>query len=118
MTNEAKNEKQPSAQKQEGIRVAQLLIAGANPQGIRVPHGDARGNGGHNHMAHTIVSGIHGDLKTEIEYRPWMRHFRVTCSRKHTQQEVKNEPEVVSWKPERPYFIHEAHIGSWMPVED
>lgn len=55
------------------IPVSLLLIAHANPHGVRLPEGN-----GTDRITHRVLAGTEGDIKTEIEFLPWMRRYRVT----------------------------------------
>lgn len=113
MSNEtaSKTPKATTEAPREGIRVAKLLVVSPNPAGVRVPV--AGRNGGSDHFAHSIEAGINGNWKTEIEFRPWMRHHRVTRFEKTSRTQGKEE--VIEWKPSGEFFIHETLVV-WSPV--
>lgn len=95
------------------IRIAKLIVAHANPNGVQIPDGlDGKGL----KQAHTLEGGVHGELKLEIEHRPWMRVFRITKCRRITNT-VDGKP-VESWIPMgRPYHLPDTWAVS-VPMDD
>lgn len=99
-----KQPKTPSEPARTPIRVDKLLIAHSNPNGIRLPDGS---EGKSDKMQHTVEAGEKSDIKTEIDFRPWLRMYRVAKSRKVTR--TVGDKEVASWAPMgKPFFIPEA----------
>lgn len=95
------------------IAVDRLLITHTNPHGVKMPEGpEGRGE----KMQHSLKSSTEGDIKTEIEFRPWMRAFRVKRTQRVTHTE--NGKEVATWKAMgKPFYIHETW-AVWVPVEE
>lgn len=105
MANEvATNQNKPAkTDERQGVPVSKLLIAHSNPHGVRVPYPGR--NGEKDHMLHSIEAGTFGDVRFEIEYRPWMRHHRV----------VRSVKEKTNWKPSHEFFLPESWCA-WIPV--
>jgi hypothetical protein len=96
------------------IQIARLLITAVNPSGVEVPHGP---EGKSVKRAHTIQSGMEGDIKTEIDHRPWLRVFRVT-KMKRTTRTGPSGKEIESYEPMgRPFHIPDSWAIS-EPVEE
>lgn len=93
------------------IRVAKLMIAHASAHGVRVPF-PARDT---TEIEHTITAEIREGLKTEIEFRPWLRHHRVARFDRVTKTE--NGKESVTWKLRGEFFIPETW-ATWAPVAE
>jgi hypothetical protein len=96
----------PNKPAQSPIRVARLLVVSTNPAGIRNPLDSDR-------VSHTLASGEAGDVRTEIEYRPWMRHHRV--SRATRVNNGTGKPD--TWKPIGAWYVHESMV-TWTPAEE
>lgn len=114
MTQTAADKTAPPAKptpERQPIAIEKLLITHANPHGVKLPHGyDGRGE----KMLHTVLAGVEGDVKTEIELLPWMASFRIKRSRKVTR--TGKDQEVVTWEPMgRPFFIHQTW-ACWVPA--
>lgn len=78
------------------IRIEKLLFTSANAYGVKLPDGT---DGRNERIVPFITAGVQGDIKVEIEWRPWLRMFRVTKSRKGSD----------GWLPMgRPFMIPEA----------
>ena len=87
------------------IAITKLLISHANPHGVKLPYGP---NGENARIVHHVKSGVDGDVRTEIEWRPWMRMYRVTRMKKVTRT-GKDGKEVLTWEPMgRPFLIPES----------
>ena len=79
------------------IPIRRLMFASANPHGIPLPSGP---DGRSEKISPNLHAGIHGDVKTEIEHRPWMRVFRVTRSKRVSRSGTgKDAKEIVTWEP-------------------
>lgn len=61
-------------------------------------------HGGHDHRVHALIAGTSNgrDVTIDIEYRPWMRHHRVTWQRGE-QQGV--------------FYVHES-VATWVPASE
>lgn len=110
-------ERMDSKPKQQGdrtpIRIEKLLIAHANAHGVNLPDGI---DGKSQRLNHTVKAGIEGDVKTDIEHRPWLRVFRVTKTKRVTRTEGKQEVE--SWVPMgRPFHLPDTWAVS-VPGDD
>lgn len=93
MTQDAQPQKKPTADRVP-IRIEKLILVSANAYGLKVPDGtDGRGE----RIIPHLTAGIQGDVKTEIEHRPWLRMYRVQKSRRITQTE--NGRSVELWHP-------------------
>ncbi len=113
------NAQKPQQQRPQGERtpipIARLLITHVNPAGVEVPSGP---DGKSVRRVHNIVTGIEGDVRTEIDYRPWLRVFRVTKAKKVTRSGKDGKGEVVTWEPMgRAFFIPDSWAIS-EPLED
>ena len=74
-----------------------LFSAGPNVASVKLPSGP---EGKSERICPFLNSGVDGDVKTEIEHRPWMRVFRVTRTKRVTRSGIgKDAKEVVSWEP-------------------
>lgn len=92
-----KQTKQPDRQP---IPISRLLLCTANPAGANLPYGNDNKS---TKMFAMLESGIHGDVKTTIEHRPWMRMYYV----RQTQKVDRDGG--TTWKPKgRPYMIPES----------
>lgn len=111
--NEAKPQQRAQGERQP-LRIERLTIVHMKPDGIPMPDGyDGQGT----RTRHTVKAGIEGDVKTEIDHRPWLRVFRVTRMRKVTST-GKDGKENVSWVPMgRPFHIPD-HLAISVPAED
>lgn len=100
------NAKKPQTDR-VGIPVKFLLIVSDNPSGIRIPiNKDGRPS---EKLEHKLIAGEDADglVKTEIEWRPWMRHHRVVRSRKVDRSEAGKK--VSAWeRVGDPFYIHET----------
>ncbi|NUO54309.1 MAG: hypothetical protein HOV80_36150 [Polyangiaceae bacterium] len=94
-TNEAPKKQQPG--ERTPIEIELLLISHDNPHGVRLPT-----PAGGDKMEHKVVAGELGDIKTVIEFLPWMRRYRVT----RYQKEGANDK--VTWKASKPFYIPET----------
>lgn len=115
MNDNAQQKSQPRPQgERTPIPIARLLITAVNPSGVEVPHGP---EGKSVTRRHTIQNGIEGDVKTEIDHRPWLRVFRVTRM-KRTTRSGPNGKEIENWEPMgRPFHIPDSWAIS-EPVEE
>ena len=77
------------------IAITKLLISHANPNGVKIPYGP---NGENDRIVHHVKTGEEGDVKTTIEWRPWMRMYRVVRMKKVTRT-GKDGKEIVTWEP-------------------
>jgi hypothetical protein len=103
MTQTAVDKKPSSPPDRQPIAVEKLLITHQNPHGVKLPDG-IEGKG--ERMQHTLLAGEQGDVKTEIDFLPWVRAFRVKRSHRIGD----------AWKPMgKPFFIHETWV-TWVPA--
>lgn len=102
---ESPKPKQQTPTERTPILVAKILISHSNPNGVRLPFPGQ--HGGNDHIAHSITAGVAGDVKVEIEYRPWMRHHRILRSHR-----VGND----GWKLTNEFYIPEQW-AAWVPAE-
>lgn len=94
------------------IGVERLLIAHSNPNGVNVPFGE---DGKSSKIQHTIRAGIEGDIKTEIDFMPWMQTFRVKRSKRHTRT-GQGDKEIETWSPMgKPYYLPQTW-AVWVPA--
>jgi hypothetical protein len=114
--NEAPKPQQPRPQTERSpIPIERLLITVMNPSGVELPHGN---DGKSVRRVHTVIAGTEGDIKTEIEHRPWMRVFRVTKLKRVSRTDEKAKKEVVEFVPMgRPFHIPDSWAVS-VPTED
>src|SRR3990167_10114207 len=76
-----KEQKPPADQSRKPIPIERLVFTSPNPHGVKLPDGlDGRGE----RILPNLTAGDHGGVKIEIEWRPWVRVFRVTRSKKVT----------------------------------
>lgn len=94
MSNDKQQQRPPQGDRIP-IIIERLLFTSANPHGIKLPHG---ANGESEKIMPNLQAGILGDVKVDIEHRPWMRVFRVTKSRKVTRTGGDGK-EIVEWAP-------------------
>jgi hypothetical protein len=95
------------------IRVAKIIITHPNPHGIAMPDGV---NGDGEKQLSRLIAGIEAGKRTEIDFLPWMRAFRVKKSLRVTHTD--NGKEVANWKPMgKPFYISEMW-ATWIPVEE
>lgn len=108
-TNQNEQKKQEARQP---IAIERLFFNAPNPAGIKMPEGyEGKGE----KIRHNLVAGVEGDVKTEIDFLPWLQAFRVKRSRKLTSTGA-DKKEVVTWKPMGgPFFIPQA-VCVWVPV--
>lgn len=79
------------------IPIEKLLFSGANPHGIKLPDGM---EGRNERITPNLVAGIHGEVRIEIEWRPWLRSFYVVRSKRVGRSGAgKDAKEIVSWEP-------------------
>jgi hypothetical protein len=119
MTDTAQQPKAPAAKptaERTPIAIDQLHFTTANPAGLKLPDGP-EGKG--EKVIARLFAGVYGDVKTEIEHRPWMRVFRVTRTKKVTRSGVgKDAKEIVEWVPlGKPFHIPDTCAVS-VPTED
>jgi hypothetical protein len=96
-TNEAPKTKQPPGERTP-IMIELLLIAHDNPNGVRIPKPGGSGD----KLTHTLSAGEQGDVRTEIEFLPWMRRYRVTYFQK------KGANDKITWEANKPFYIPET----------
>lgn len=97
------------------IPIERLIFNTSNPAGLKLPDGP-EGKG--ERIVHNVVAGELGDIRTEIDHRPWLRVFRVTKLKKVTRTDEKTKKEVANWVPMgRPFHIPDCSAVS-IPVED
>jgi hypothetical protein len=97
------------------IQIERLQFTTANPHGLSVPYGP---DGKSEKIVPNLTAGESGDVRTEIEHRPWMRVFRVTRLKKVTRTDEKTKQEVVSWVPMgKPFHIPDI-VAVSTPVDD
>lgn len=96
-----KNKPDPS---RTPIAIEKLFLTHTNPHGPNLPDGN---DGQSAKPQHTLTAGVLGDVKIEIDHRPWMRVFRVTKWKKTTR--TVGDKEVVDWRPMgKPFHIPDA----------
>jgi hypothetical protein len=104
----ANEQKQASRQPPERtpIRIEKLLFSAANPYGVKIPDGN---DGKNERLVPFLLSGEQGEVKIDIERRPWLRDYRVQRSKRVTRSGAKGAPEVITWEPMgRPFSIPES----------
>lgn len=112
------NEQQQKPQRQADrtpIKIKRLMFHSDKPtmMGIRVPQGPESKS---EEQRHDMLAGIHGQDKIEIDYRPWLRAFRIARFRKQTSTGPSGEIE--SWTQYGdPFFVSDTW-AVWVPVED
>lgn len=79
------------------IPIKWLIISQANPNGVMLPK-----PGGGLKQDHQVTAGDHGDMKTEIDWMPWLRRYRVV---RYTKEGANDK---VTWKAHDPFFIPES----------
>lgn len=120
MTDTAQQPKTATAPKPAGDRmpipIERLMFTSPNVHGVKLPDG-AEGKG--ERIKPNLIAGMDGDVKTEIEHRPWMRVFRVVRSKRVTRSGVgKDAKEVVTFEPMgKPFHIPDTWAVS-IPAED
>lgn len=101
MNDNAPQQPQPQQPKQRPsadrtpIPIEKLLITVMNPSGVEIPSGP---KGESVRRVHTIIAGLEGDTKTDIEHLPWLRVFRISRSKRVTRSGA-NGKESVSYEP-------------------
>lgn len=120
MNDNSPQQSQPQQPKQKPsadrtpIPIEKLLITVMNPSGVELPHGS---KGESVRRLHTVLAGMEGDIKTEIEHRPWTRVFRITRTRKVTRSGA-NGKEIVSFEPHgKPFHMPDTWAVS-VPVDE
>jgi hypothetical protein len=114
--NEAPKPQQPRPQTERTpIPIERLLITVMNPSGVELPHGN---DGKSVRRVHTVIAGTEGDIKTEIEHRPWLRVFRVAKARRVTRTDEKSKKEVETWEPMGKAFTIPDSWAVAVPAED
>lgn len=122
MSNEqaAQQPTQPKQQRSERgdrapIRIDRLMFWSDKPtmMGIRIPQGtESKGE----EQRHDLLAGTHGGEKVEIDYRPWLRAFRIARFRRQTSTGPNGEIE--SWIPwGKPFFVPESW-AVWIASEE
>lgn len=98
------------------IPIEKLFFTAPNVHGIKIPDGP-EGKG--ERIKPNLTAGIDGDVKTEIEHRPWMRVFRVVKTKRVTRSGIgKDAKEIVTWEPlGKPFHIPDTWAVS-VPVEE
>lgn len=87
------------------IPIEKLLFSVANPHGLKLPDGM---DGKNERILPNLTAGIHGEVKIEIDWRPWLRAFRVVKSKRVSRSGTGTAKEVVTWEPMgRPFVIPE-----------
>lgn len=86
-----------------------------NIAGIKLPDGP---EGKNERIMPNLTAGIHGEVKTEIEHRPWLRVFHVTKSKRVTRTGGKDGKEIVSWEPMGKAFRIPDTCAVSVPAED
>ena len=90
------------------IPIARLVMI--DPRGITLPFGPT---GENVQLTPILKSGINGTVRCDIDYRPWMRAFRVVFTNK-----IETEGKKPTFEPRgKPFFIPEA-LCVWVPVEE
>jgi hypothetical protein len=114
---EPKQQKQPD---RTPIKIKRLLFKADKPtmHGIRVPGGpDGKGED----YRHDLLAGVSGSDKIEIDFRPWLRSFRIARYRKQTRTAIGKDGkgyEAEDWLPAgEPFYVPESW-AVWVPVED
>lgn len=103
--------KQQQQPRQQGdrtpIRIEKLLFTSHNPNGIKIPDGD---KGTNERFAPFLIAGENSGTKYDIEWRPWMRMYRVVKSKKISRSgQGKDAKEVLTWEMVgKPFLIPEA----------
>lgn len=113
MTQTATNQNEAKKPEQrQPIAVEKLLITHANPHGVKLPHGD---EGKSDKIQHHVKAGIEGEIKTEIDFLPWMQSFRVKRSKRHTRT-GPDKKEIETWNPiGQPFYVPQTW-AVWVPV--
>lgn len=109
----AQQKQRPERGERVPIRIKRLMLHSDKPtmMGLRLPQGD-KGE----EQRHDLLAGIQGQDKTEIEYRPWLRAFRIARYRRQTSTGPRGEVE--AWIPfGSPFFLHESW-AVWIPEDD
>lgn len=120
MTDTAQQPKPTTPQKPAGERtpipIERLMFTSPNVHGVKLPDGqDGRGE----RIKPNLTAGMEGDVRTEIEHRPWMRVFRVTRSKRITRSGIgKDAKEVVTWEPMGKAFHIPDNWAVSVPVEE
>lgn len=110
---------QPKQQRQQGdrtpIKIERLMFHSDKPtmMGVRIPQGpESKGE----EQCHNLLAGVAGQDKIEIDYRPWLRAFRIARFRKQTSTGPTGEIE--KWEPwGKPFCVPESW-AVWIPSED
>lgn len=97
------------------IPIKRLVIAHANPNGVRMPDGP---EGNSSKLVHELKAGEHGDVKIEIDHRPWLRVFRIVKMKKVTRTDEKTKKEIHSWVPMGDPFHMPDTWAISIPFED
>lgn len=110
----ATNHNEPK--KQDGARqpiaIERLLVNHSNPHGIKMPWGyDGKGE----KILHTLIAGIEGDVKTEIDLLPWMQAFRVKRNRV-VKRSGAGDKEILTFEPMGKAFYVPMGACVWVPV--
>ena len=89
------------------IPVEKLLFVSANPHGIKLPDGM---DGRNERILPNLISGVQGSVKIEIDWRPWLRAYRVVKSNRVSRSGTgKDAKEIVTWeRMGRPFVIPES----------
>lgn len=105
--------KPPQSDTRTPIPLSKLIITHANPHGVKVPKGY---EGKSEEMRHSLLAGIEGDVKTEIDLLPWMHAYRITRTRRIMREEKGKNVE--GWTPMGAPFFMPREWAIWIPVEE
>jgi hypothetical protein len=94
--------------KRTPIPIARLVVF--EPKGIQLPYGPT---GDNVQLTSILKSGLAGNIRCEITYRPWMRAFCVVYSNKVERSEKGKTVE--AYEPRgKPLFVPES-VCAWVP---
>ena len=91
------------------IPLSKLIITHANPHGVKIPKGY---EGKSEEMRHSLLAGIEGDIKTEIDLLPWMHAYRITRTRRVIEKDV------IAWRLMGAPFFMPREWAVWIPIEE
>ena len=90
-TEETPAKQAPKTGERIPIAIKELHVSTGNPHGATLPVPGR--DGGLSHVAHRVIAGVMDGVKTEIDWRPWMRMYVVSVSRNNEAPRVFTMPE-------------------------